>query len=84
MNAKNIATTSTRSFGVHFQQVTAIFINDKSSSLSVVFFPDRVSKLRAPWTKCTVLYSEKITANKADSSAYGLSTVMQSCRARIK
>ena len=31
-----------------------------------MFFPDRVSKLRAPCTKCTVLYSEKITANKAD------------------
>jgi len=43
---------------------------------SVVFFPDRVSKLRAPCTKCTVLYSEKITENKADSSAYSLSTVM--------
>jgi len=43
---------------------------------SVVFFPDRVSKLRAPCTKCTVLYSERITESKADSSAYGLSTVM--------
>jgi len=40
-------------------------------ALTVVFFPDRVSKLKAPCTKCTVLYSEKITANKADSSAYG-------------
>jgi len=45
-------------------------------SLAVVFFPDRVSKLRAPCTTCTVLYSEKITENKADSSAYSLSTVM--------
>jgi len=43
---------------------------------TVVFFPDRVSKLRALCTKCNVLYSEKITENKADSSAYGLSTVM--------
>ena len=42
-----------------------------------MFFPDRVSKLRAPCTKCTVLNLEKITENKADSSACGLSTVLQ-------
>jgi len=46
-----------------------------STRQSVVFFPDRVSKLTAPFTKCTVLHSEKITENKADSSACGLSTV---------
>jgi len=49
-----------------------------------VFFPDRVSKLRALCTKCTVLYSDKITENKADSSVYGLSTVMYSCKARME
>jgi len=38
---------------------------------TVVFSPDRVSKLRAPCTKCTVLYSEKLTENKADICAYG-------------
>jgi len=41
-----------------------------------VFFPDRVSKLKAPCTKCTVLYFEKIAANKVDSSAYGFRTIM--------
>jgi len=47
-----------------------------SYTYNVAFFPDRVSKLRAPCTKCTVLYLEKLTENKADSSAYGLSTIM--------
>jgi len=35
---------------------------------TVMFYPDRASKLRAPCTKCPELFSEKIIANKADSS----------------
>jgi len=37
-------------------------------TLELGFFPDRASKLRAPCTKCPELFSEKIIANKADSS----------------
>jgi len=45
-----------------------VILHYEEAHVCVVFFPDRASKLRAPCTKCTALYSEKITANKADSS----------------
>jgi len=40
----------------------------KPWSRTVVFSLTELQKLRAPCTKCTVIYLEKITANKADSS----------------
>jgi len=42
----------------------------------VVFFPDRVSKLRAPCIKCTALYLEKINGKQGRQFRIRLSTLM--------